>query len=286
MKPASPRFEPISPSALAHLQHEPSVRLTKPYQVLLTVNDAKMQFGERVLWEAVNFSIGTGEFVALLGANGTGKTTLLQSLLRLVPLSAGQVMRTPHTRIGYVPQLKNFDPKLPIRGRDLVRLGLDGKNLLFGWIDPHKTLGRYWMSTKQKNYHIDKAIDEVGGRAFSDAPLNMLSGGEQQRMRIAQALVSEPDLLLMDEPLLSLDVASQQVVSEILAHRKQTHHTAILMISHEIEPIIPLIDKVVLLAHQRAQVGDLSLLPMSSLYNPSMLSSRVDLQNAVDTSES
>lgn len=90
-----------------------------------------MQFGERVLWEAVNFSIGTGEFVALLGANGTNETTLLQSLLRLVPLSAGQVMRTPHTRIGYVPQLKNFDPKLPIRGRDLVRLGLDGKTLLF-----------------------------------------------------------------------------------------------------------------------------------------------------------
>lgn len=270
--PSAPRYAPVQPSAVAHLNSEPFVRLAKPRQVLLTLNDATMQFGERVLWQDVNFQVATGEFVALLGANGTGKTTLLQSLLHLLPLSAGHVIRMPHTHIGYVPQLKNFDPKLPIRGRDLVRLGLDGKNLAFGWFDPRKTFGSYWLSNQQKNYRIDKAIDEVGGRAFANAPLNMLSGGEQQRMRIAQALVAEPDLLLMDEPLLSLDVASQQVVCDILAHRKQTHQTAILMVSHELAPIVPLIDKVVLIANQRAQIGDISLLPTSAFFSQSRLS--------------
>ena len=112
-----------------------------------------------------------------------------------------------------------------------------------------------------KKYLVDKAIAEVGGEAFCDAPLNMLSGGEQQRMRIAQALAAEPDLLLMDEPLLSLDAPSQQVVCDILAHRKHTHQTAVLMISHELEPIKPLIDKVVYIKNSRAQVGGIEMLP-------------------------
>lgn len=238
------------------------VRLDTPRALLVEMRDGKMQFGERVLWQAVNFTICTGEFVALIGANGTGKTTLLQSLLKLNTLSSGQVKLAPRLTLGYVPQLKNFDPKLPIRGRDLVKFGLDGKQYGLGrwsWLGLGRRDAKN-MSSAQKNYRIDKAIDEVGGRAFADAPLNMLSGGEQQRMRIAQALVSEPDLLLMDEPLLSLDVASQQVVCEILAHRKQAHATAILMISHELMPIVPLVDKVIWLQQQHARVGGVALL--------------------------
>lgn len=230
-------------------------------KILIQIEHANMQFGERLLWQDVNFDIKTAEFVALVGANGTGKTTLLQSVLGLLPLTKGNIITQPNVRIGYVPQLKDFDLKLPIRGRDLIQFGLDGQNLLFGYFDPKKTFGNYWITQKQKNYRIDKAIDEVGGKAFADAPLNMLSGGEQQRMRIAQALVSEPDVLLMDEPLLSLDVQSQQIVCDILAHRKLAHHTAVLMISHEIAPIVPLVDKVVLIAQQRATVGGQSLLP-------------------------
>lgn len=256
----------LSNDALVTTQEE-SIQLTTCSRLLVNVQDAQMHFGERLLWDSVNFGIHTGEFVALLGANGTGKTTLLKSLLNLLPLTKGQVILSQNLRIGYVPQLKEFDPKLPIRGRDLVRLGLDGTNLLFGWWDPKKTFGRYWLSNQQKKVRIDKAIAEVGGQAFADAPLDMLSGGEQQRMRIAQALVAEPDLLLMDEPLLSLDVASQQIVCKILAHRKQAHQTAILMISHELEPIIPLIDKVVLLNNQCAQVGGCELLPYTTLRN-------------------
>lgn len=232
-------------------------------QIILQVEAASMRFGQRLLWQDVNFSIFSGEFVALLGANGTGKTTLLRSLMNLVTLSSGIITLGSEIRVGYVPQLKDFEPKLPIRGRDLVQLGLDGENYLFGLFSHKKTLGGFWQTGKQKKYLVDKAIAEVSGEAFCDAPLNMLSGGEQQRMRIAQALVAEPDILLMDEPLLSLDVASQYAVSDILAHRKQAHHTAILMISHELKPIMPLIDKVVQIEQATAHVGGIELLTHS-----------------------
>ena len=120
------------------------VKLPQSQQVVLQVKDGSMYFGQRLLWQDVNFSILSGEFVALLGANGTGKTTLLRSLLKLVPLSSGSITLGKDIRVGYVPQLKDFAPKLPIRGRDLVQLGLDGENYLFGLFSPKKTLGSFW----------------------------------------------------------------------------------------------------------------------------------------------
>lgn len=229
-------------------------------EILFSVKNASMQYGQRTLWQAVDFEMLTGEFLVLLGANGTGKTTLLNSILGLNPLTKGNIILKKNLKIGYVPQLKNFDPKLPIRGRDLVKLGIDGENYLFGWLDIKKKFGNYFLSPKQKNYLIDKAIDEVGGHEFADIPLHLLSGGEQQRMRIAQALVCEPELLLMDEPLLSLDVASQYVVSDILAHRQSYHSTAVFMISHELQPIKPLVNKVVFLQNSHALIGGAELL--------------------------
>lgn len=241
---------------------QPTAPSTAPRDVL-RLTDASMRFGERTLWQGVSFEVKSSEFVALIGANGAGKTTLLQSVLGLQPLSHGQVWLAPDARIGYVPQLKNFDPRLPIRGRDLVQLGLDGGNLLFGWLSltsRGSKPARRWWSAKQKQRLVDKAIAEVNGQAFCHAPLHLMSGGEQQRMRIAQALVNDPDLLLMDEPLLSLDVASQQIVCDILAHRKVAHQTAVLMVSHEREIIAPLVDQVVYLSSHTTQVGGSELL--------------------------
>ncbi|OPH34756.1 metal ABC transporter ATP-binding protein [Moraxella atlantae] len=241
---------------------QPTTSSTAPRDVL-RLTDASMCFGERTLWQGVSFEVKSSEFVALIGANGAGKTTLLQSVLGLRPLSHGQVWLARDARIGYVPQLKNFDPRLPIRGRDLVQLGLDGGNLLFGWLSltsRGSKPARRWWSAKQKQRLVDKAIAEVNGQAFCHAPLHLMSGGEQQRMRIAQALVNDPDLLLMDEPLLSLDVTSQQIVCDILAHRKAVHQTAVLMVSHEREIIAPLVDQVVYLSSHTTQVGGRKLL--------------------------
>lgn len=248
-------FFPSPPLTLAPFRYRDDKRC------LLTMENAQLNAGNRLLWENVNLTLCSGEFTALLGANGVGKTTLFNALLGIVPLSSGHIHKQIPLTIGYVPQLKIFDPKLPIRGRDLVRLGLDGggygvdwgggllAKILQGFANPPKPV----LSKKTKNYLIDQAIDEVGGRHFAHAPLNELSGGEQQRMRIAQALVSEPTLLLLDEPLLSLDASSQAIVSDILAHRKNVHNTAILMISHEIVPILPLLDKVVWLNDKTAK---------------------------------
>lgn len=232
---------------------------------LLQYQHASLSYGNQLLWQGLDFAIEKGEFVALLGANGVGKTSLFKSILGLEKLSAGEVSREPNLNIGYVPQLKALDPKLPIRGRDLVQLGLDGHNYGFGLFSQlpqllPKSLSKKLFSTKtpltrqQKNAMVEKALYEVGGNDFANMPLTQMSGGQQQRMRIAQALVAEPDLLLLDEPLLSLDMQSQQVVCDILAHRKQYHDTAILMITHELLPVVPLIDKVIYIYNQQADV--------------------------------
>lgn len=233
-------------------------------QTLVTYHNASMGYGQDTLWHDVNFEIHAGEFVALLGANGVGKTTLFKALLGVLPLKSGNIGLMPHLKLGYVPQLKEFDPKIPIRGRDLVALGLDGTDYGLSLFNRFK---KNYLSKKQKNALIENAINEVGGQHFANARLDTLSGGEQQRMRIAQALVSEPELLLMDEPLLSLDVKNQQIVCEILAHRKQYHNTAIFMITHEIQPVLAIMDKVILLKQQHAHIGTpAEMLPDRQLY--------------------
>lgn len=237
-------FNPSPPMSLAPYQSHNK-------QCLLTLNDAAFHIGSHLLWEKVNLTLCSGEFTALLGDNGAGKTTLFKVLLGVEKLSAGRLEKSANLTIGYVPQLKMFDPKLPIRGRDLVALGLDGGAYGLGFLSKFMNKSSY-LTQQRKSYLIDKAIDEVGGKAFANAPLNELSGGQQQRMRIAQALVVEPALLLLDEPLLSLDSTSQAIVCDILAHRKSVHHTAILMISHEILPIITLMDKVIWLNENTA----------------------------------
>jgi zinc/manganese transport system ATP-binding protein len=186
--------------------------------------------------------VGPGEFIAVLGPNGVGKTSLLRVLLGLAQLSSGRVtvLGRPPRRgsplVGYVPQQRAFDPGLPLRGRDLVHLGLDGHR--WGLVRPvsgHPAL-------------VSAALNEVEAQAYADAPVGLLSGGEQQRLRVAQALISDPALLLCDEPLLSLDLNSQRVVVDLLDGRRHRHETTVLFVTHEINPILPVVDRVLYLA--------------------------------------
>jgi zinc/manganese transport system ATP-binding protein len=210
---------------------------------------AELVFGDRRLWGGLSLDVAPGEFLAVLGPNGSGKTSLLKVLLGLQPLSAGSVSvagRTPHrgsSAVGYVPQQKSFDRDLPLRGRDLVRLGLDGHR--FGW----SRIGRSGRTL------VDEAIAAVGATGYADAPVGLLSGGEQQRLRIAQALLGDPALLLCDEPLLSLDLAHQQAVSRLIDARRRTAGTAVLFVTHEVNPILPLVDRVLYLVGGRWAVG-------------------------------
>ncbi len=216
---------------------------------VVELRDASMRFGPRTLFERLDLELEAGEFLAVLGPNGAGKTTLLRILLGLTRLSSGAVEidgRPPRRgshNVGYVPQQHAFDRDLPIRGRDLVRFGLDGhrRGLPFG-------------STASRA-RVDAALRSVGAEGYADAPIGLLSGGEQQRLRIAQALISEPKVLLCDEPLLSLDLSHQQEVSELIDTRRADTGCAVVFVTHEINPILPYVDRVLYLAGGKCAVG-------------------------------
>ncbi|MCQ4117612.1 metal ABC transporter ATP-binding protein [Rhodococcus tibetensis] len=210
----------------------------------------RLSFGERTLWQHLDLTVEPGEFVAVLGPNGSGKTSLLKVLLGQLALSsgtariAGSPARAGNSHVGYVPQQKSLDDGLPLRGRDLVGLGVDGHR----W-------GTGLLRRGRRREIVDAAIAEVGAESYAGAPIGSLSGGEQQRLRIAQALVGDPQILLCDEPLLSLDLANQSLVSSLIDRRRRTHDTAVLFVTHEINPILPLVDRVLYLVDGQFRIG-------------------------------
>ncbi|MFZ2173097.1 MAG: metal ABC transporter ATP-binding protein [Rhodococcus sp. (in: high G+C Gram-positive bacteria)] len=211
---------------------------------------ARLSFGERTLWQDLDLTVEPGEFVAVLGPNGSGKTSLLKVLLGQLALSAGTAeiagmpARAGNSHVGYIPQQKSLDEGLPLRGRDLVGLGVDGHQ----W-------GTGFLRRKRRRAIVDDAIAQVGAERYADAPIGSMSGGEQQRLRIAQALVGDPQVLLCDEPLLSLDLANQSRVSSLIDRRRRTHDTAVLFVTHEINPILPLVDRVLYLVDGQFRIG-------------------------------
>jgi zinc/manganese transport system ATP-binding protein len=216
---------------------------------VVSVEALGLRFDRRILWEDLSFELQPGEFLAVLGPNGTGKTSLIRILLGLLEPSAGRVLvngsppREGRQHVGYVPQQRAFDRDLALRARDLVRLGLDGHR----W-------GSGRLSSDERA-RIDRAIASVGASDYADAPIGRLSGGEQQRLRIAQALVADPALLLADEPLLSLDLAYQHTITGLLDERRRTAGTPVLFVTHDINPVLGLVDKVLYLAPGNWAIG-------------------------------
>jgi zinc/manganese transport system ATP-binding protein len=217
----------------------------------VSLRGATLSYGSRVLWQGLDLDVAPGEFVAVLGPNGSGKTSLLRVLLGLRPLTAGTVRidgeppgRHGNRRIGYIPQQRAMQESVTLRGRDLVGLGLDGHRWGIGW-----------RGMRARRERVDRALDEVGAHAFADEPVGRLSGGEQQRLRVAQALISDPEVLLCDEPLLSLDLANQQVVSSLIDRRRRAANTAVLFVTHEINPVLPMVDRILYLVDGRFRIG-------------------------------
>ncbi|GAA3892307.1 metal ABC transporter ATP-binding protein [Saccharothrix violaceirubra] len=210
----------------------------------VALRGARLAYGDRVLWDGLDLDVAPGEFVAVLGPNGSGKTSLMRVLLGLQPLSTGTVeVAGGPRRIGYIPQQRAIS-SLGLRGRDLVGFGLDGH----AW-------GLGFRRRAERRIKVDAALAAVGAAAYADAPVGVLSGGEQQRLRVAQALVGDPAVLLCDEPLLSLDLAHQRVVSDLIDARRRAAGTAVLFVTHEINPILPLVDRVLYLVDGRFEVG-------------------------------
>jgi zinc/manganese transport system ATP-binding protein len=214
-----------------------------------------VRVGGRTIWEEVSFEIQAGEFVAVLGPNGAGKSTLFKAILGLQPVSTGSLevlgepVRRGHSQIGYLPQRRSFDPALRIRGREIVRLGLDGARLglpLPAFASPARRL---------RERRIDDVLNLVEASAYADQVVGNLSGGEQQRLLIAQAMVSDPRLLLLDEPLDSLDLSNQRAVSSLARRIARDQGAAVLLVAHDVNPILPYVDRVLYVASGRATIG-------------------------------
>jgi zinc/manganese transport system ATP-binding protein len=209
---------------------------------LLKLDGVGVRLGGRQILSDVSFAVGKGEFAAIIGPNGAGKTTLIRVILGLRPTSAGQVVKNQLT-VGYVPQKIVIDTDIPLRARDVVSLGLDG----------HK-LG-ITLPSKGRREKIDQALRDVGAYDYASARVGELSGGEQQRVLIAHALVSRPQLLLLDEPLANLDLKSEQEIVTLLAKLAREQEIAVLLSAHDMNPLLPVMDRIIYVANGKVASG-------------------------------
>ena len=225
--------------------------------LVIELRGAAVAMGSRTLWSGVNLSVGAGEFVAVLGPNGVGKSTLIKVLLGVKSAAAGSVSvlgRPPGgagDRIGYLPQRRSFDASLRIRGTDIVRLGLDGDR----WGVPLPAFMSRRPGRQQAEARVREVIELVGATGYANRPIGECSGGEQQRLLIAQALVRRPRLLLLDEPLDSLDLPNQASVAALIHRISRQERVAVVMVAHDVNPILTYLDRVVYIAAGGAACG-------------------------------
>jgi zinc/manganese transport system ATP-binding protein len=215
----------------------------------LVVDHLSVRLAGRLIFEDVGFTLAQGDFCGLIGANGSGKTTLLRAVLGFTKPASGKVRMGPvgaargSAPVGYVPQKILLDPQLPLRARDVVTLGLDGRRL--GLPLPSST----------RDARVDEMLGAVGAADFAEQRIGDLSGGQQQRILVAHALVRRPQLLLLDEPLANLDVRSAAEIVALLRRLCDTYRVAVLLSAHDMNPLLPYMDRIVYLANGRAASG-------------------------------
>lgn len=226
--------------------------------VAVRLRGASAVVGGMTVWSNMSLDIAAGEFVAVLGPNGCGKSTLLKVLLGLTPshgvvevLGARPGRRT--NRIGYLPQRHAFDAGARIRGIDVVSLGLDGAR----WGTPLPGLTRLLAPRRfaERRRRLEHVIEVVGATEYARRPIGRCSGGEQQRLLIAQALIRRPKLVLLDEPLDSLDVPSQAAISALVRDICRAERVAVVMVAHDVNPILPYLDRIIYIARGSAMIG-------------------------------
>lgn len=230
---------------------------------VVVASDLAAAYGSAVVWEGANFSVGEGEFVAVLGPNGAGKSTLIRMVLGLIPPAAGRLVvlgdrpRKGHAGIGYVPQGLPVDVDTPLTGSDLVALGLDGHR----W-----GIGLPGRRARAKGL-VQTAVQAVEATAYADEPVGRLSGGQLQRLILAQAVVGRPRLLVLDEPLAGLDLRSQSVVAQLVGRLCRELGLAVILVAHDVNPLLGVIDRVLYMAERRVAIG-----PPEQIVNSSTLS--------------
>jgi len=209
----------------------------------LTVENLSVTLGGREVLRDVTFAVAAGEFCGLIGANGSGKTTLLRTILGLESASGGKIGGPGRGLAGYVPQKFLPDPDMPVRARDLVELGLTGRRLGLP------------LPNKARRAVVEEMLESVGATGYANQRIGSLSGGQLQRVLIAHALIRRPSLLLLDEPLASLDLRAVFEVVELLARLARDQKIAVLISAHDMNPLLGAMDRIVYLANGRAASG-------------------------------
>jgi zinc/manganese transport system ATP-binding protein len=213
------------------------------------IRGVSLSLGQRTILAGVDLDIAGCEFVGVLGPNGAGKTTLMRAILGLVPAAAGSihVLGRPAARgnpdVGYMPQTRAALASMRLSGWDFVSGALDGHRLGLPF------------HGKRARAEVDRVLDLVGARELARRPLSETSGGERQRLLLAQALIGRPRLLLLDEPLISLDPSHQRMVVELAKSVQTELGIAVLFSAHELNPILGALDRVLYLGRGQAALG-------------------------------
>jgi len=216
---------------------------------VVDLEHVRIRLGGRTILDDITMAVDEGEFIAMLGPNGAGKSTLLKTLLGLIKPSTGTVRilgRPAHhgnKDIGYAPQHRTLEADLALRARDIVGFGLDGNHWGIGLPNP-----------KRKDL-IDEVLREVDALDLADAPVGQLSGGEQQRLLIAQALLTNPRLLLLDEPLANLDISREGEIVALVANVCRERRITVMLVTHDINPLLSVTDRVLYMANGQSAIG-------------------------------
>jgi len=216
---------------------------------IIAAKNLSIAYGEHAIWRDANFSIEKGKFIGILGPNGAGKTTLFKLLLGLIRQTSGELSvldESPHrgnSHIGYVPQRHHIDSDMNIEALEIVRIGLNGNKIGIG------------LNPAREREMALGALRIVGAEELAHRSLGKLSGGELQRVFLAEALVSKPDLLLLDEPLANLDIRRETNLVQLISEIVKSQGVTVLLIAHNINPLLPVLDSVVYVAEGKIATG-------------------------------
>jgi zinc/manganese transport system ATP-binding protein len=247
---------------------------TDAYEASISLTQVCIRLGDKTIQENMNFQLAQGDFVAILGPNGAGKSTLLKVLLGFLRPVKGEVRvlgkapKTGNQLVGYLPQFQNFDSMNTLRARDIVGFGLDGHRWGFG------------LPSGKRERKLNEVLEEVDALDFSRASFDEVSGGERQRLLLAQALISDPQLLLLDEPLASLDIGHAQEIISLVSRICRSRRITVLLVTHDVNPLLPHIDQVLYLTNGQSALGRPDEVITSEVLT-SLYGSRVEVVNAL-----